>query len=71
MAAADRGARRQRTALTDAALLRVLVTHPALTLKVIAAIHWHALRMLLKGFKLRPRPRPPAQSGHRRGPPER
>ena len=38
-----------RRAMTDAALLRVLVTHPLLTLKVIGAIHWHALRLLLKG----------------------
>jgi hypothetical protein len=30
-----------------------------LTLKVIGAIHWHALRMLLKGFKWRARPKPP------------
>ena len=50
----------ERIALTDAALLRALATHPLLTLKVIAAIHWHALRLLLKGLKLRPRPRPPA-----------
>jgi len=50
----------QRIALTDLALLRALATHPLLTLKVIGAIHWHALRLLLKGLKLRPRPRPPA-----------
>jgi uncharacterized protein len=50
----------QRIALTDTALLRALATHPLLTLKVIGAIHWHALRLLLKGLKLRPRPRPPA-----------
>jgi DUF1365 family protein len=50
----------RRAALTDAALLRVLATHPAMTLKVIAAIHWQALRMLFEGFKLRPRPRPPS-----------
>jgi DUF1365 family protein len=52
----------KRTALTDAALLHVLATHPAVTLKVIAAIHWQALRMLFKGFKPRPRPRPPGNS---------
>ena len=50
----------ERVALTDAALLRALATHPLLTLKVIGAIHWHALRLLLKGLKLRPRPHPPA-----------
>ncbi|HMG81150.1 MAG TPA: DUF1365 family protein [Xanthobacteraceae bacterium] len=48
-----------RLAMTDATLLRLLATHPLLTLKVIGAIHWHALRMVLKGFRLRPRPRPP------------
>ena len=48
------------SALTDLALLRALATHPLLTLKVIGAIHWHALRLLLKGLKLRPRPLPPA-----------
>ena len=50
----------ERSALTDLALLRALATHPLLTLKVIGAIHWHALRLLLKGLKLRPRPLPPA-----------
>jgi uncharacterized protein len=49
-----------RRALTDAALLHVLVTHPLLTLRVVGAIHWHALRLLLKGVRLRARPQPPA-----------
>ena len=49
-----------RRILSDAALLRVLITHPLLTLKVIGAIHWHAARMLLKGERLRLRPKPPA-----------
>jgi DUF1365 family protein len=49
-----------RRALTDTALLRVILTHPLLTLKVIGAIHWHALRLLLKGARLRRRPAPPA-----------
>jgi len=49
----------QRIALTDLTLLRALATHPLLTLKVIGAIHWHALWLLLKGLKLRPRPLPP------------
>jgi DUF1365 family protein len=48
-----------RLALTDAALLRLLVAYPLLTLRVIGAIHWHALKMVLKGFRLRQRPCPP------------
>jgi|HubBroStandDraft_4_1064222.scaffolds.fasta_scaffold125861_2 DUF1365 family protein len=49
----------ERIALSDTTLLRALATHPLLTLKVIGAIHWHAVRLLLKGLKLRPRPLPP------------
>ena len=51
----------RRTPLSDAALLRLLLRMPFLTLKVIGAIHWHALRMWLKGFVLVPRPAPPAR----------
>ncbi|MBS0252199.1 MAG: DUF1365 family protein [Proteobacteria bacterium] len=39
-------------ALTDGALLSSLIMFPLLTLKVIAAIHWHALRLYLKGLKV-------------------
>ena len=49
----------RRAPLTNTTLLRVLLTHPLLTLKVIGAIHWHALRMLLKGYRLRARPDAP------------
>ena len=48
-----------RRPLTDGSLLRLLVTYPLLTLKVVAAIHWHALRLLLKGMRPRVRPNPP------------
>jgi DUF1365 family protein len=44
------GARRD---LTDAQLLHAWATHPLLTLKVIAAIHWEAIKILLKGVRLR------------------
>ncbi len=44
------GARRD---LTDAQLLRAWATYPLLTLKVIAAIHWEAVKILLKGVRLR------------------
>lgn len=50
-----------RVALSDAALLRLLATHPLLTLKVTAAIHWHALRLLAKRIRWQPHPAPPAQ----------
>jgi DUF1365 family protein len=48
-----------RQTLTDGTLARLLSIYPLLTLKVIGAIHWHALRLVLKGFRLRPRPSPP------------
>jgi len=50
-----------RRPLGDAALLRVFLTHPLLTMKVIAAIHWEALRLWLKGVRLQPRPAPQPQ----------
>ena len=49
----------ERAPLTDSALLRALFAHPLLTRKVIAAIHWEALRLWIKGLKIRSRPRPP------------
>ncbi|MBV9557896.1 MAG: DUF1365 family protein [Pseudolabrys sp.] len=42
----------ERRALDDMNLLRVFATHPLLTLKVIAGIHWEALRLWLKGVGL-------------------
>ena len=36
---------------TDAAMLRAVATHPLMTLKVVAAIHWEALRLALKGVR--------------------
>lgn len=45
----------RRSDLTDAALLKAFVSHPLLTLKVTAGIHWHALRMVLRGFRIEPR----------------
>ncbi|MEO8312209.1 MAG: DUF1365 family protein [Caldimonas sp.] len=51
-------ARRRR--LDDAGLARVFFSHPLLTLKVIGAIHWEALRLVLKGVRLQPKPAAPA-----------
>jgi uncharacterized protein len=45
----------RRRALTSAALLRSFVSLPLVTFKIIAAIHWEALRLWLKGARLVPR----------------
>jgi DUF1365 family protein len=51
----------RRRALTSAALLRSAVSLPLLTFKIIAAIHWEALRLWLKGAVLVPRFATPAR----------
>jgi DUF1365 family protein len=48
--------------LTDRTLAWLLVSQPLLALKVIAAIHYEALLLVLKGIGLRPRPAPPSSS---------
>ena len=49
----------QRQDLSDRNLLRAWLTHPWMTLGVLAAIHWEALFMFLKGEKIRQRPPKP------------
>jgi hypothetical protein len=49
----------ERTALTDAGLLKVLVGMPFMTLGVTAAIHWEALWIWLKGGRYHKKPPPP------------
>jgi hypothetical protein len=46
-----------RRELTTASMLRTLVTFPAVTLKVVAAIYWQALRLWLKGVQFIPHPK--------------
>jgi DUF1365 family protein len=46
----------RRRALTTAALLHAFFALPLVTLKIVAAIHWEALRLWLKGARLVPRP---------------
>jgi DUF1365 family protein len=41
----------RRRPLTDRELLKAFAAHPLMTLKVIAAIHWHALRLWRKGAR--------------------
>jgi len=48
-----------RFELDDPAILRTCVRYPLLGLKVIGGIHWEALKLWLKGLKLRDRPAPP------------
>ena len=52
----------RRRALTDAALLGAFFAHPLLTLKVVAAIHLEAARLIAKGVRLRPKPTPPGRA---------
>ena len=51
-----------RQSLTDHNLMLVFLKIPAITIKVIAAIHWEALRLLAKGIRMRRRPLPPEQA---------
>lgn len=45
-----------RHPLTDRQILRHFVGHPLLTLKVVAGIHWEALKLWLKGVPVQPKP---------------
>lgn len=49
------GARRE---LSDAALVRAWLSHPVMSLGVLWAIHWEALKIFMKGEPLRSRPPP-------------
>lgn len=48
-----------RTPLNDRRLLGLFLTYPLMTAKVIAAIHWEAARLWLKGARYHARPKPP------------
>ena len=43
----------RRRPLTDRELLKAFAAHPLMTLKVVAAIHWQALRLWRKGARFR------------------
>jgi len=51
-----------RRELTDRHLMFVFLKLPAITVKVIAAIHWEAFRLWAKGIRLHRRPSPPAHA---------
>lgn len=57
--ASFKGARR---AMTDRALISTFFRYPLMTLKIIAAIHWEAARLFVKGLKFRRRPTAPARA---------
>ncbi len=48
-----------RKTLSDKALLGAFFAYPLMTLKVVAAIHWEAIRIFAKGVGLRTRPAKP------------
>lgn len=49
----------ERRPLTDRQLLSAFLGHPLLTLKVVAGIHWEALKLFAKGVRLTRRPPAP------------
>lgn len=49
----------RRQDLSDAALFGVLMRYGWLSVKVLGAIHWEAVKLLLKGLRLQPRPPAP------------
>lgn len=53
----------RRRALTSHALLRAFYSLPFVSFKVMAAIHWEALQLWLKGARLVPRPNEEVQTG--------
>ena len=52
----------ERQALTDRNLFRAWLTHPWMTVGVVAAIHWEALFIWLKGETVRVRPPKPGHA---------
>jgi uncharacterized protein len=51
----------EATPATSAHMLRAVLTHPLMTLKVVAAIHWQALKLWRKGAKFYRKPPPPTK----------
>jgi DUF1365 family protein len=63
----------RRRPLTDRSLLRMLLRHPLVTQRTIGLIHWHALRMWLRGARFHrhgdvTRPPEASPTGARTGP---
>ncbi len=58
----------RRVPFTTPSLLKAFFKLPLLTLKIVAAIHWEALRLAIKGLRLKPRPLPPEPASFIRPP---
>ena len=52
----------RRREVTDGALISAFFSYPLLTLAVVAGIHWEALKLFIKGIKVRRLPPAPKQS---------
>lgn len=52
----------ERRALSDGGILKQVLAMPWMTVKVVAAIHWQALKIWLRGARYHPKPAPPATS---------
>lgn len=50
----------QRKAMTDAALLRNFISMPLMTFKIVAMIHWQAVKLWFRGARFHRKPEPPA-----------
>lgn len=48
--------------LTDGWLAKIFVTMPLMTMQVVAGIHWHALKLILRGARYHRRPPLPAEA---------
>ena len=55
----------RRRAVTSATLAATFLRYPLLTVKIVAAIHWEAARLWIKGARLEPRPAPPRRASWR------
>jgi hypothetical protein len=60
----------QRSEMRTGALLKAFFAMPLLTFKIVGAIHYEALRLWLKGLRLKPRPAPPEAASYRGANPE-
>jgi uncharacterized protein len=49
----------ERQALTDARIVKAVLLMPWMTLKVVAGIHWEALKIWLRGARFHRKPAPP------------